>query len=210
MMSFRRPSSSFGMAACALAAALLPRDVTAQGAAAPVADINQTIVISSSTPTPIFTIGGATYIAMVDGSIGDELWKTDGTAAGTVLVKDINLGSPSSSPSNFFNFNGKLLLSATDGTNGTELWISDGTAAGTVMVKDINPGSVSSSPSGFTLLAGKAYFAATDAATGRELWVTDGTALGTLPVADINPLTLNGISGTGNMTASGAFVYFAG
>ena len=32
------------------------------------------------------------------GSTGSELWKTDGTAAGTVMVKDINSGAGSGSP----------------------------------------------------------------------------------------------------------------
>ncbi|MEB3831575.1 ELWxxDGT repeat protein, partial [Phormidium sp. CCY1219] len=71
-----------------------------------------------------------------DGTNGFELWKSDGTAAGTVLVKDIRSGSGSSNPSNLTNINGTLYFGADDGTNGFELWKSDGTAAGTVLVKD--------------------------------------------------------------------------
>ncbi|MBR9970880.1 ELWxxDGT repeat protein [Magnetospirillum sulfuroxidans] len=86
------------------------------------------------------------FFAATDGTNGTELWKSDGTAVGTVMVKDINPGSSSSSPNHLTNVNGTLYFSATDGTNGTELWKSDGTAVGTVMVKDIRTGTVGSGP----------------------------------------------------------------
>src|SRR5436189_4586426 len=61
-----------------------------------------------------------------------ELWKTDGTQAGTVLVKDINPGISGSHPDHLTEVNGTLFFTADDGTNGTELWKSNGTTAGTV------------------------------------------------------------------------------
>ncbi|MBR9970881.1 ELWxxDGT repeat protein [Magnetospirillum sulfuroxidans] len=71
---------------------------------------------------------------------GTELWKSDGTAVGTVMVKDICPGSLGSNPTYLLNINGTLYFAASDGTNGRELWKSDGTAVGTVMVKDIYVG----------------------------------------------------------------------
>ena len=79
-------------------------------------------------------------ISSHDGTNGYELWKSDGTASGTVMVKDINSGSSSSSPQPHSRWQHPL-FPAYDGTNGDELWKSDGTASGTVMVKDINSGS---------------------------------------------------------------------
>ena len=76
--------------------------------------------------------------------IGEELWKSDGTDAGTVLVKDINPGPEDGSISNLTAFDGELLFEADDGSSGDELWKSDGTETGTVLVKDICPGSCSS------------------------------------------------------------------
>ena len=51
---------------------------------------------------------GALYFKADDGSTGSELWKTDGTAAGTVMVKDINSGAGDSYPSYLTVFNGAL------------------------------------------------------------------------------------------------------
>jgi ELWxxDGT repeat protein/VCBS repeat-containing protein len=117
---------------------------------------------------------------------GVELWITDGTAAGTGLLKDIAPGVASSNAGAFTNLgNGKTLFYADDGTNGNELWVTDCTAAGTKMVKDIFPGD-SSNPYSFTSMGnGKALFMATTAQYGRELWITDGTAAGTNIVKDI-------------------------
>ena len=111
----------------------------------------------SSNPEYLTSIGGALFFAATaaDGT-ARELWKSDGTEAGTLMVKDINpVGD--SSPEGLTDINGKLYFSANDGVHGRELWKSDGTAAGTVMVKDINPFG-NSSPKGFTELNENAIF----------------------------------------------------
>jgi ELWxxDGT repeat protein len=96
----------------------------------------------------LVNVNGTVYVAALVNGQGTELWKSDGTAAGTVLVKDIVAGTGSSTPSQLTNVNGTLFFTVDDGVNGRELWKSDGTTAGTVMVKDINPGS----GSGFSFL----------------------------------------------------------
>ena len=86
-------------------------------------------------------MGGTLFFAADDGANGSELWKSDGTAAGTVLVKDITPGSRRGScPSDLTNVNGTLFFAANDGTSGRELWKSDGTAAGTVLRQGHRPG----------------------------------------------------------------------
>lgn len=115
------------------------------------------------------------------------LWKSDGTEAGTQLVKDINPGSAGSSPDQFVNVNGTLFFRADDGVHGRELWKSDGTAEGTQLVADLEPGAASSGPNGLRAAGGRLYFYAQAGASGVQLWVSDGRPGGTLLVQDIQP-----------------------
>ena len=140
----------------------------------------------SSNPEFLTSIGGTLFFAATAADGTRELWKSDGTAAGTVMVKNIN-PLADSSPQGLTNVNGTLYFSADDGENGRELWKSDGTAAGTVMVKDINPFG-DSLPDSFTNVNGALYFSADDGENGRELWTSDGTSSGTMMVEDIQPL----------------------
>lgn len=130
---------------------------------------------------------------------GLELWKSDGTNAGTALLKNINAGADSSSPRYFFPLGSNVLFMATTAANGEELWKTDGTTAGTVLVKDIFTGpspstSVELFPGfGFPIFGGfhtfnnKVYFRAYDGASQAQLWVTDGSTGGTVLVKDIVP-----------------------
>lgn len=130
--------------------------------------------------------GYKAFFAADDGIHGQELWVTDGTVAGTVMVKDINPGSGSSNVSWLARFNDKVVFSAEDGENGEELWISDGTEGGTYMVKDIHFAG-SSSPVAFKQINETQFvFAAIDfesetytTSPQRWLWVSDGTEAGT-------------------------------
>jgi len=115
-------------------------------------------------------LNGTLFFAANNGTNGAELWRSDGTAGGTVLFKDINPGSASSSPAGLASVGDILFLRASGSTSGAELWSSDGSAAGTALVKDINPGSASSSPDGFTDLDGNLFFTANDGTNGTELW----------------------------------------
>ena len=85
-----------------------------------------------SLPADLATVGGSVYFKANDGTNGSELWKSDGTLEGTVLVKDIRPGASNSLPRLLSNVGGTLYFSAHDGTNGNELWKSDGTPEGTV------------------------------------------------------------------------------
>jgi len=154
-------------------------------------------------------LGNTLYFHADDGTNGTELWKSDGTDAGTVLVKDINPGSGSSgaSPANLTAVGNTLYFNADDGTNGTELWKSDGTDAGTVMVKDIQPGSSGASLSDFTVVGSIFYFIADDGTHGKELWKSNGTADGTVLVKDIQPGSTD--ADLNNLTAVGSTLYFS-
>ena len=135
------------------------------------------------------TAGYVAFFAANNGTNGEELWVTDGTPAGTRMVKDINPGPGGSDINWMARFNDKVVFAADDGENGMELWISDGTEAGTYMVKDIHEYG-DSNPRGFTQVnANQFVFTAMDfeseTFTGDPtkkqswLWVSDGTEEGT-------------------------------
>jgi ELWxxDGT repeat protein len=123
-------------------------------------------------------VGGTLFFLNTDAGTGHELWKSDGTTAGTVLVKDIARGFVSSGGQNLAAVGNRLFLSATDGSNGNELWVSDGTDTGTRMVKDILPGRSGSGPGGLIDRDGTVFFVAFDGST-NGLWKSDGTSSGT-------------------------------
>ena len=123
-------------------------------------------------PRPEFTpLAGALFFVAWEPEHGGELWKTDGTEVGTILVADVNPGPASSRISGLIAVNGRLFFAATDGEHGIELWTSDGTAAGTRRLSDIAPGPLSSSPRDLAAIGDLLYFSADDQTIGREPWV---------------------------------------
>lgn len=153
-------------------------------------------------------VGNQLFFYANNGVNGLELWKTDGTSAGTVMVKDITPGSAATAfgGGNPLSLNGVMYFTASDGVNGEELWKSDGTAAGTVMVKDISPGSNGAGIGSIYVLNGQLLFTANDGVNGEELWKSDGTAAGTQLVKDIVPGT-DGIT-IANETVAGNWLFF--
>ena len=145
---------------------------------------------SSSYPLYFTQMGGYVYFGAGGGSrsgINSSLWRTDGTEAGTTIVKEIGDGALRGQyqTRQFLEFNNCLYFSTSDGVSGYELWKSDGTESGTTLVKDIKSGSNSSDPTLFTVFGDYLYFSAKDEEHGEELWRTDGTEEGTTLVKDI-------------------------
>ncbi len=135
--------------------------------------------------TLYFQITSNTWSAELGGT---EVWKSDGTLAGTMRVKDIRPGSDGADVSNLRNVGGALYFSAEDSESGRELWISDGTDAGTQRILDINQQPLrASGPAFFTAVGATTFFSAHSLAHGGELWKTDGTEAGTVLVKDIKP-----------------------
>ena len=96
---------------------------------------------------------------------GAELWRSDGTEAGTFMLKaGVFLSTTPTA------LNGRIYFSAYDATNGFELWTSDGTEAGTMLVKDLNPGVNSANLALLTNVKGALHFVATDGTQGVGLW----------------------------------------
>ena len=80
------------------------------------------------------------FLATDPGTVGVELWVTDGTAKGTAMLADIRTGASGSSPSSIIPLGSLTVFKADDGINGSELWVTDGTTKGTRLLKDIQTG----------------------------------------------------------------------
>jgi ELWxxDGT repeat protein len=105
-----------------------------------------------------------------DGFHGNELWVSDGTAAGTRQINDILPGLLGSNITNMHVFAGKAFFTASNATYGMELWASNGTTESTVQVTDIAPNAESSNPEGMILFGNRIYAVADDGTTGKEVW----------------------------------------
>jgi ELWxxDGT repeat protein len=144
--------------------------------------------------------GGFVYLNLADnGFRGTQLWRTDGTEAGTRKVADLSEGrTVTHGICQLFGHGSYVYFSFGDAVTGTELYRSDGTASGTTLLRDIDPGSNGSAPSQFTAFRGYVYFIAARSATSRtsELWRTDGTVNGTQQVHGLDVSLIGGAPGS--------------
>jgi len=151
----------------------------------------------SSSPWDFVGVGDAAYFE----ANSTQLWKTDGTTAGTVLVKDVSENGNTTGPASLYlhNHNGTLVFAVSDwgadsfwktNDDRVQFWKSDGTSDGTTPFKEFSLGSrLSMSMGAYFTTVGDTLFAVVDAGegAGQELWKTDLTDAGTVQVKDINP-----------------------
>jgi ELWxxDGT repeat protein len=150
---------------------------------------------------PIAAFHDAIFFVADDGEHGYELWRSDGTTAGTQLVRDIGpnssinehtLAACSYKAPELVAWRDRLYFAADDGEHGSELWASDGTTAGTQLVADSSDGRNGSYPMRLIGLPNALLFVAWDTTHGYELWRSDGTRDGTTLVRDIAPDAASG------------------
>jgi ELWxxDGT repeat protein len=177
---------------------------------------NVTGLVKSGIPVfleEFFFSNGQLFYSYEDPVIGSQPWVTNGTAAGTHLIEDINpdVDDNSSNPDEFVEFEGQLVFAADDGISGRELWISNGTSAGTRRLADINPGPASSNPNHLFTANGALYFFATDG-TGKSKFMrlahvgADVEAVATLSP---QPTGAAGYCGWDGAVVIGTKMYFA-
>jgi ELWxxDGT repeat protein len=172
--------------------------------AAKLVDVINPINLGSN-PQNLTDVGGEVFFTATDGNNPYELWKSDGTKAGTQLVKafDSGLTTRTTGVTDLTNVNGTLFFVVQNITTGYALWESDGTAAGTVMVKDINPSGTGGPTYDLTNVNGTLFFVG-DTGSGREqLWVSDGTTAGTV---EVNLTSTSSVHG--NLTPVNGTVFF--
>ncbi len=148
---------------------------------------------------------GTLYFVANDGVHGAELWKSDGSAAGTMMVADLTQGSGDTTIAHLTNVNGTLFFQA-DGA----LWKSNGTAGSTVRIDTLNatPGLGKKQPPDFRatpfVVSDNAVYFAVEADPLRSRWDvyrTGGTAGSTIRLAE-------GLTSFTGLVAAGNQVFF--
>src|SRR5205085_10384359 len=144
----------------------------------------------SGPPLRNFTVlNGKLYFTTGVYSIGYTLWRSDGTAAGTVPVKSFApnpIADPyDDGPLQFTKIGATMFFRTGSPQNGYTLWKSDGTTAGTVAIKTIS----SSFFGDLAAAGGRLFFNTGDNTdiTHVGLWTSDGTAGGTQPLKPGTP-----------------------
>jgi large repetitive protein len=151
------------------------------------------------------SLGGRLYFVLAGDSGEDELWATDGTAAGTARVSALAGPGGGSRVTAVRAAGDRLFLAVQDDAAGEEPWVSDGTAAGTRRLADLWPGPRGSNPEGLTPYGHCVLFAADDGSHGHEGWASNGVSLLFLGDLASGP----GASSPAGFTAAGGFLYFS-
>ena len=137
-------------------------------------------VVPGPTPSlPAFlgVTNGVLMFVAEDGVHGREMWRSDGTTAGTTFFHDATPCSGDLSARLMADARGTTTLLF---TTLSQVWRSDGTSPGTSLVADLEPGTQGSSPGPLSWTGSVLLFPASTSAAGTELWISDGTAAGTV------------------------------
>jgi ELWxxDGT repeat protein len=157
------------------------------GGTGPVPLPSPTPIVNGPTRDNTAVSGNVLFFAATTPDAGTELWRTDGTASGTFMLRDIEPG-PGSGIDSSLELRiraaaGNVFFAARTTAGGEEVWKTDGTPVGTIPLPEIVPGPGSSSPWGFAAAGGRVFFVASDPAHGSELWAID-VAQGAVAVDD--------------------------
>ncbi len=149
-----------------------------------VKDINPVPEPGNSFPVTFATLGGAALFTAYDELSGQELWRSDGTAAGTWQVADLCPLEACSGHPRDFSVTDRLFFFTAHPEHGNRrtLWVTDGTPAGTANLDVVVEG-----PPLWVPAQGVLYFSGSDGEHGFELWRTDGTPAGTHMISDLLP-----------------------
>lgn len=207
----------FGLAWLRVLGGLLQTDGTPAGSAL----LDGLPAFDSDGPECVIERAGVRYfVAGRSTAPGPQIWRSDGTSAGTVPLTALPPSSGNAAiqecrsdsfATNLARLGDDIVFPAAADNTGEELYRLRPDLSLSV-VADINPGAGDSVPGQFVELPGRLMFGADDGVFGRELWTSDGTGQGTRRLTDINPgngdaLTID--TSTRGLIRAGNRVFFA-
>ncbi len=137
---------------------------------------------------PLAVIGGdRVFFRGVTAGTGSEPWVSDGTLAGTRLLRDVLPGPESSEAQDPTVWQGDTYFVADDGVHGRELWATDGTREGTRPALETIPGPASLDPRHLAATETRLFFAGADNVHGRELWAVEDLSGGPTDIPTLGP-----------------------
>lgn len=139
----------------------------------------------TSPPRGLLSARGLVYFTVGDQALGNELWVSDGTDAGTRVLGDVYVGADSG----FYAMIGATssgVFWAALTARGSRLWRTDGTAAGTHEVGSVSIGAQIGTVSAI-VLGDRVYVGSADGPSGGELYVYEEATRTTRLVKDIRP-----------------------
>ena len=156
-------------------------------------------------PAPLLATIGDRAVFVRNDADALQLWQSDGTVAGTKMVKDLAVSSTDTlnGPTNFISTGNRVFFTLGQGL----MYCTNGTTSGTVFVKDFYAEygitDIGGLPSGFTkkfcLYNGDLCFLAGNIYQEVDVWCSDGTPGGTRPVWQPGPSADYEITGLWSM-----------
>jgi trimeric autotransporter adhesin len=177
-----------------------------------VKDINTTVVSVGAAATEgsdgedFIRVGSLLYFTANDGAHGHELWRSNGTTAGTRRLADVNPGSGDSNWCCMEVMGSTVLFQAFDGTD-WGIWRTNGTMATTSKIVETGE-----SPPNDILVVGNRFFFSLRVGNDGHLGISDGTPTGTQILIELAQVSYmaplgSGIVFAGHETPTGNELY---
>ncbi|MEO1524820.1 MAG: hypothetical protein AAFX06_05255, partial [Planctomycetota bacterium] len=164
--------------------------------------VSDIVPVGSSSPSQLTAVGNKLFFEADDVTgAGRELWVSDGTEAGTMLVVDSLPGNDlynaplDGSPTLLGSIGDDLLFTTTNANMDRELWVANETTMTAQEIANINTATGDANAQRLQADGDLIYFAANDGINGEAVWLADTVAGTTTLLEDISPSSTDRILG---------------